>query len=449
MASSLRRNPFNRIPLSIITAHLPFTFAIMLCVITCNATAQNDTTPVVKNTIKANRIKTYTNIINNSITKNLNLPLTDSTEENWEDAFYAMELINYKQPWVLQKVKIAFDGIEKRSEDFQRALLELCYTNYPTAYKEEVYTVIAKTFKAKIFAMAAEYLVQLDKEQALPLLMTGYMRFPVIKALDSTESAKAILEVLESQVFGKVDKKFNNKIKELFKKDYLPSNTIVYSIQRKDRNFPGLVIVRGKDGNFITDETGTIFSVPQLARSITNLPGYLTNGNTPQGIFRMNGFDISKSNAIGPTENIQLVMPFETSVRYFLKDSSVTDTAWTPELYERLLPKTLQKYQPLFQTYYASAIGRTEIIAHGTTVDLEYYKGQTYYPYTPTQGCLCTKEIWSDKDGKRIISDQQKLVAAVKKAGGANGYLIVIEIDDQQKPVSINEILPYLKTKNK
>jgi hypothetical protein len=44
-------------------------------------------------------------------------------------------------------------------------------------------------------------------------------------------------------------------------------------------------------------------------------------------------------------------------------------------------------------------------------------------------------------------SDQQKLVDAVKKAGGADGYCIVIEIDDQQKPVSVNEILPYLNNK--
>ena len=179
------------------------------------------------------------------------------------------------------------------------------------------------------------------------------------------------------------------------------------------------------------------------------MPGYLTNGNTPQGIFRMDGFAISKSAALGTTENIQLTMPYETSVQHFLKDSTITDTIWTPELYERLLPKALKKYHPLFQTYYASAIGRTEIIAHGTTVDPDYYKGKTYYPYTPTQGCLCTKEIWSDKDGKRIVSDEQKLVDAVKKAGGADGYLIVIEIDDQQKPVTINEILPYLKATTK
>ena len=444
MASSLRRNPFKGIPLGIIIAHLPFTFAILLCTITYTARAQNDTTPVVKNAIKANRIKTYNNIINNSITKNLALSLTDSTEENWEDAFYAIELINYKQPWVIEKIKIAFDGVEKRSVEFQRSLLELCYVNFPLQFKAEVYHFFINTTAAKNFAIALEYLYQSDKNNLVNLLFASSTKGATI---DSSKKSKAILNAIATRFNSSPDKNFNTKIKALFTHDYLLSNTVVYSIQRKNRNYLGIVVVKDKDGNFIKDDKGNIFSVPQLARSITNLPCYLTNGNTPQGIFRMNGFEISKIGAIGPTENIQLTMPFETSVQHFLKASTITDTIWTPKLYERLLPDALKKYHPLFGTYYASAIGRTEIIAHGTTVNPNYYKGKMYYPYTPTQGCLCTKEIWSEKDGKRTISDQQKLVDAVKKAGGADGYLIVIEIDDQQKPVSINEILPYLKQK--
>jgi hypothetical protein len=54
--------------------------------------------------------------------------------------------------------------------------------------------------------------------------------------------------------------------------------------------------------------------------------------------------------------------------------------------------------------------------------------------------------LWSEKDGKRTVSDQQQLVNAVKKAGGADGYIVVIEIDEQQRPVTIHDILPYIKT---
>jgi hypothetical protein len=74
-----------------------------------------------------------------------------------------------------------------------------------------------------------------------------------------------------------------------------------------------------------------------------------------------------------------------------------------------------------------------------------YYKTMPCYPLTPTQGCLCTKEIWSETTGKLLESDQQKLSNAIARAGGPHGYAIVINIDDKQEPVSINDIIPFLK----
>jgi len=127
-------------------------------------------------------------------------------------------------------------------------------------------------------------------------------------------------------------------------------------------------------------------------------------------------------------------------------DSSIIDTVWTEEWYKKMLPENLQYYRPLYESFYAGKAGRTEIIAHGTTVDPEYYAGKLYYPQTPTMGCLCTKEIWSEADGKRLQSDQQRLVTALQKAGGAKGYCVVIEIDDEERPVSVSDILSLMKT---
>jgi hypothetical protein len=410
--------------------------------------AQTIAVPFYKGAIKANRDKTYTYIVNTSIIKNLSQPLNGNTEADWQDAFYALGLIRYKQPWVNEKIKMAFDGIENRSAGFQRAFMEMLYTNYTWQFKTDINKLFLNTKNAKVFAMCAAYLLRADKSLTNIDKTRSVIYNKKVENFDNAETASYILYELLWPIMQVAEKESNKpkiKLNLLINSNYLKGNTVVYSLQRKNRNFPGIVIVKDTNGNFIADDKGIVFSVPQLARSISNLPGYLTNGNTPQGIFRMHGFGTSKIDAIGTTENIQLTMPFETSVQHFLKDSTVIDSVWTKELYQQLLPKALQNYHPIFQSYYASAIGRTEIIAHGTTVDPEYYKGQIYYPLTPTEGCLCTKEIWSAADGKRTISNQQKLVDAVKKAGGADGYLIVIEIDDQQKPVSINEILPYLK----
>src|SRR6266436_4309123 len=73
------------------------------------------------------RAKLYDNLIKTSINKNLSLPLTDSTEENWEEAFSALELLEYKSPWVDNKISIAFDSIDHHSIYFQKALMEVVY----------------------------------------------------------------------------------------------------------------------------------------------------------------------------------------------------------------------------------------------------------------------------------------------------------------------------------
>ncbi|MBC7888671.1 MAG: hypothetical protein H7Z13_12390 [Ferruginibacter sp.] len=382
----------------------------------------------------------YRNIVQNTITKNLSFPLNADTEDKWTNAFWGMELLQYKSPWTDGRIHLAFDSIEKRSTGFQRALLELGYTSYTESFIKQVTSLLNHTRDAKVFAMSAEYLLVNNRN-----FFAGINLEDKKNRLIRNEKDEAITSQLFYNIQHPPHQKNCNPVEGLLSRDFLKHHTILYSFQRRNRNYPGLAMVRDTLGNFITDETGAVFSVPQLARSINNLPGYLTNGNTPQGIFRMYGFDTSKTTFIGPTTNIQLTMPFETSLQHFFNDSTITDSLWTEEWYKKLLPPDINNCRPVYGSFYAGKAGRTEIIAHGTTVDPAYYAGEIYYPQTPTMGCLCTKETWSDVDGKRLESDQQKLTNAVQKAGGANGYCVVIEIDDMQKPVTIHEILSLLK----
>ncbi|MEP7129050.1 MAG: hypothetical protein ABI729_09290, partial [Chitinophagales bacterium] len=82
-------------------------------------------------------------------------------------------------------------------------------------------------------------------------------------------------------------------LSSLLKKEFLPGHVVLFSFQRKNRNFPGIAFVRNIQGDFLKDSLGNYFSVPQLARSMTNMPAFFVNGNTPEGIYRMDGFDTS------------------------------------------------------------------------------------------------------------------------------------------------------------
>ena len=417
----------------------------LLACIAINAIAQADSAVYAKFTTHQNRDIFYKNLLSRSITKALSLPLNIDTEDNWANALNAIELINYQQPWINAKIKIAADSIQYRSLDFQQALLEILYAGNRTGYVKQVNNLLNITNDAKIFAMSAEYLLLCDtSKKNIDYLIKAIEK----KSKDfSKDKDAAIMQQLTAHAkeFRKKNKYLDKAaLTFLFTKNYLKGNVVVYSIQRKNRDYTGIAIVKDTAGKFIVDSTGHIFNVPQLARSLSNMPGYISNGNTPQGIYRLYGFGRSNSFFIGPTQNLQLTMPYETSLQHFLRDSTITDTSWSKKWYSRLLPEKLKNYEPLYQSFYAGMAGRTEIIAHGTTVDPNFYTGKTYYPFTPTAGCLCTKELW-DENGKRIFSGQQKLTNAVKQAGGGDGYLIVIEIDDAQKAVTINEVLPFVQ----
>lgn len=420
--------------------HKYFFFFFFLIFSSQQLLAQYDVPLYTAYTTESARINLKERLIKNSITKNLLLPLTDSTEENWEDAFDAMEVMEYNTPFTRSKVHTAFDSAEKRSVSFQRALLEVGYTNYPAQFHLQTKKLLSETLDPIIFAMCAEYLVQGKNDSTLKrhILATLFEKF------GDSVFINPVLSMLQNRLqTPKISKEISSKevLKEILNKNFLPNQIVMYSFQRKDRDYPGMVLIRNANGDFIRDSLGSIFHIPQLARSITNLPGYLRNGNTPQGIFKMYGFGVSMSSFIGPTANVQMGMPVELSLQKFFNDSTISDSIWAIDRYQKMIPEKIRNYLPLYQSYYAGLIGRTEIIAHGTTIDPQYYLGKSYYPLTPTQGCLCTKEIW---DGKRLESDQQKLINGLLKAGGANGYCVVIEIDDKHAPVTINDLVSYL-----
>jgi hypothetical protein len=400
--------------------------------------AQLPNIPVQKETLRQNREKLYHRILNQSIVQNLSLPLADSTYENWQTAFYSISFIRYKNPWIENRIRMAFADIQSQNIEFQQALLTMIYDMFPQRFEQEVLQLLQLTTDAKTFALCSEYLLQYNRQtHRRAIAEKTYL-------LLQQDTGNAIL----NRLFYQLDIFKNNStlppLSDLLAHRFYKNDVVVISFQRKNRNYPGRVVVRDTNGVFLKDSTGLFFSVPQLARSITNLPGYISLGNTPQGIFRMWGTAISKNGFIGPTPNLQLTLPAETNINHFLNDSTISDTTWHPKYYQQLLPQSWKNYMPFFESYYAGMAGRNEIIAHGTTINPEWYSNMPCYPLTPSLGCLCTTELWSPANGSRVLSDQQNLTSHVQKAGGANGYLLVVELNDKQEAVSADEVQQLL-----
>lgn len=407
---------------------------ISILLIQCSLKKYSEADFYSEATLKSERENFLDKSINQTITESLLLPLNDSTEEKYMSAFWAMELIQYRNEMTDASIKNSLKAFYKRSANFQRALLEVIYTLYQNEFNNEVLQLISYLNNPKLFAMCIHYLKSnTDVEILIKLTEDFSLKF-------SPAFENPIITMLKYDL----NSNFKSSAKlpplsDLLKNDFGRNKIVIYSIQRLNRDYPGLLLIKKPDGRFLRDGTGEIFSIPQLARAITDLPGYITNGNTPEGILSIQGIDISKNVFIGPSPNLQLVLPYEVNpAKYFHRE--IIDTVWDKDFYSNLLPDSWKEYVPMYEAYYAGKAGRNEIIAHGTTIDQGFYNNKSYYPFTPSLGCLTTKELWSYETGKIIESDQIRLMNAFNDAGADNGYFVVVNIDDQHKSISIDEI---------
>lgn len=358
--------------------------------------------------------------------------LSDSVDyQKLTSAFWAMELINYKNSEIENKLKGLLLKYNSYPLEFKRSLLQVIYSSFKNSFKAELEQIMLNENNDKLFAMCANYLINL-----------GYDKSKIVKVMNknfSNSENSPILFMLKYYLTNAKDNKPN--IKDLVKHNIIKNYPIIFSFQRKNRDYQGIAVIRQIDGKLLKDNTGRIFYIKQLARAVTNLPGYITNGNTPQGIFTFINFGEATNKFIGPTPTVQLALPYEVSPSEYFKDSTLINKQWDLELYKNMLPVSWQNYTPIYEAYYAGKAGRNEIIAHGTTVDPEYYKGAPFYPNTPTYGCLCAYEVWNPNTGGLIQSDQVDFVNAIIEYGFSKAFLIVVELDDQQNDVTIEEVL--------
>jgi hypothetical protein len=323
-------------------------------------------------------------------------------------AFWAMELMLYKPAGYEEKISLQLSRLPQMGPGFQRTFFEMLYTLYPNEFAMEVQPIVKQLKSEKVKAMALEYLALSGKSASIE---------PSDKFLQSEyyQHYKYIRSKTQQSLPSKND---------FLDSSFLPNQTVLCSFQSTNRNIPGYLMIRLPKGEWMTNEKGEALKFPQLARAISNLPFYLTNGNTPQGLYKIIGIDTSDNNWIGPTTNLQMILPFENNSSEFFG----TATAYEAH-YNNLLGAHLQQFIGLKESYWAGKIGRTEIIAHGTTINPEYYKQQPYYPNTPSLGCLCSPELWNET-GACSYSAQAQWMNYVLQIQQLPSYLIVAEVID-------------------
>lgn len=410
---------------------------------------------------------------------NMSLPLDSNSEDKYMSSCWAISQFLIYSPQVQGGFDTLFHHYAGLSYDTKKAFLEAVYAVSPRRYARQMQSILDSASDPKLFAMAAAYLYRADtstgnsdtgapekgssegqtlancrnwakispKSNSCELKIRMVEKFP---DYDTTPVLQELANFLSYHTA--LQRSRTPDLSSLFAYQRARGQKTIYSFQRWNRDYPGMAIVQDEDGQFIKDAAGKIQVFEQLARSGSDLPYFITDGSTPQGVYSIQGTDISKTSFIGPTPNLQLLLPFEGSWdKYFHKDTAIArpsaaDSIAPPasldslQMYLQLFPPDWQTYTPMMEAWAAGHIGRTEIIAHGTTIDPEFFNAMPFYPLTPTMGCLCAKEQWNPTSGHPLVSEQLNLVNAWLSTPARKGYLYVINIDDQHKPITRAEV---------
>jgi hypothetical protein len=375
---------------------------------------------------------------------NMSLPLDSNSEDKYLSACWAVSQFLIYSPRVEGGFDTLFHGYGALSYDTKKAFLEAVYAVAPRRYTAEVLDVLEKEADPKLFTLCAVYLYRADTSTE----NSNMLKIRMVEKFPGYDSVALLQELADYLSYHSVVRKSKTPdMDSLFYYQRSRKVKTIYSFQRWDRDYPGLAIVQGEDGNFIRDGQGRLQVFQQLARSGSDLPYFITNGSTPQGVYSIQGTDVSRTIYIGPTPNLQLLLPFEDKWEKYFQMEGDSSGVLSDSLrcYQELLPPGWRGYKPMMEAWSAGHIGRTEIIAHGTTIDPEYFKERPFYPLTPTMGCLCAKELWNPTSGHPLVSEQLNLVNAFLSSGGRKGYLFVINLDDQHKPVSRAELEALIK----
>ena len=420
------------------TGRLIYCILFMLSILSLNPVsdcqAQTDSV-YCKDATRKTHQKIYRNLTQNIILPYLSYPPDSTHEEKWMDAIRSMIFLQYQSDWSNQRIQEALQIKHSLSSAFRYLLFEYLYALHIRGYGPMALSLLQQETNPTHIALYYHYWRDIDQESPL----SDSIRRIIHQQIKINNTSPVALSLWQ-EINGNSNSP-QPAIDDFFDPDYLPGQVLLLCLLEKDRNKPGFCLVRDSFGHWMRDDQGKPNTISILGRSLNNLPVYLSNGNTPQGLFRMDGLDQSQSSFIGPTTNIQLTLPFEYRAGHFFRDSTLSDSSWKPDSYAALLPDKRKKHQPVWESYLAGKAGRHAIIIHGTTIDPGWYTQAAFYPFIPTEGCLTTRETWDPVNGLRLFSDQQQLVNLVQQAGGPQGYVIVLNVAQLPEPESLQRIV--------
>ncbi len=376
-------------------------------------------------------------------------PLNQSTERIWREILWAIALEEAKYPEIEETLNKILAFTESHSQEtilkraFQSATeIYLADGNSSPILKDRFIEIINNSNNPKWVAIALEALV--SKEPNSPDIPNWIdiirRRFPHTDSILLQTTIEDVLFRLRPQSLP--------PLKDLLTWKLVPNQSQLYVLCRTDRSILCLAILKDRKGNFLYDQ-GKLWSVPLLTRSLHGLRSQFEHGQTPAGIFRIEGkmprAEARYFRAYGQFPLIKLYLPFEDGV------SSSGALPNNLSSYKSLLPPSWRGYFPIEESFWAGKIGRGLIRIHGSGEGQDFFASSARFPasygWNPAIGCLSALELY-DQFGRMQKADMPKILRAISQAsqGIIEGYMILVEIPSENKQaLTVEEIQSILR----
>ena len=389
-------------------------------------------------------------------------PVTDDNTDRWRNILWTTALVEPQEAYVAETLAgiLSLTAQPQLSSDQERVVemamqvgIQL-YLSNPTLYgpvEEQFLQTIEQSRQPKWVAMALSALVQSDivPEQLQQLGDRVHQRFP--NWARDAHLYPTLWEIASSKKPPDMP-----PLDELLHWTIAPGQPQLYVLCQPNRGVLCRTVLKDARGEFVR-QRGQLWSVPLLLRSLhAGLAWNFTRGETPQGIYRIEGINPPETKffrAFGSFPLVKLFVPYEAGVEQFLPGRS---GQWVGGLaaYKTLLPPSWRNYFPIQQSYWAGKAGRSLFRIHGSGESTTFFSNSSRFPesvgWNPTIGCLSATEIYDDL-GKLQQADMPKILHVLKAAGQAteqvddnldmSGYLIVVEVmDASTAPIPLKEI---------
>lgn len=382
-------------------------------------------------------------------------PVSQVNEGHWRNILWTTAVVQPQEPFVLETldqilammVQPGLSDSQMRTIDTAAKVGNQLYVSNPTFYARlgnRLMQAISQSPDPEWVAISLSGLAKagLSPTQLQPLAESVKKRFP-------RWSKNAYLQTTIREIAELISPRPTPPLSDLLNWTIAPRQLHLYVFCQPDRYVLCQSVLKDAKGEFVREPGGKLWSVPLLLRSIHNLNWNFVRGQTPQGIYRIEGEvpqpDDEYFRAYGQFSLVNLFIPFESGVKQFLPGQPGTFNG-SIDAYQKLLPPSWRNAWSLQQSYWAGKIGRSEFRIHGTGDAPNFFSGKEKNPdsynWNPSIGCLSALELYNEQ-GQLIEADMPKLLNALETVGGKNftGYMVVTEVPNGlNKPIALEQI---------